>query len=232
MSEFGKATSIFEQRGIGGVYDYATYLYTRTHDVKSSGAKLRYNHIMTTMAQALSNMHTKFEELNGFMTDTEHVDPHERMQLMLMEIMSLCDQIDIDDRAQDKAVTAITMVKHEHTAPTSPPADDTTNTVAESVSFVDSGYEPNSEQIATYVHPNDVTTPVLEMTQTERWTAACAELNKCADDLQKVAIVERRSRNVRDARNGQAKSNGWPLTQLRVLAKSPSTPGSVTAVKK
>ena len=187
LSDFGKAPSIFEQRGFGGVYDYVTYLYARTHDVESSGAKLRYTHIMAEMIQALRDIDTKFDELNGFMTDTERLDPHERLQLMLMQVMSLWHQLD-EDRAQDKAAAVFTAVTSEDTAPTSPPADDTTSTVAESVSFVDSGYEPNSEQIATYVHPNDVITPVLEMTQTERWTAACAELNKCADDLQKVAI--------------------------------------------
>jgi hypothetical protein len=148
LSDFGKAPSIFEQRGFGGVYDYVTYLYARTHDVESSGAKLRYTHIMAEMIQALRDIDTKFDELNGFMTDTERVDPHERMQLMLMQVMSLCHQLD-EDRAQDKAAAVFTAVTSEDTAPTSPPADDTTSTVAESVSFVDSGYEPNSEQIAT-----------------------------------------------------------------------------------
>lgn len=122
------------------------------------------------------------------MTNTAHIDPHERLQLMLMEIMSIADQIDIEDDTQDKTVTAITTVTHGQTAPASPLADDTTSTVAESVSFIDSGFAPNSEQIATYVHPNDVNSLVLEMTHQERWNAANAELNKCANDLQKVAI--------------------------------------------
>ena len=163
MSDFGKAPSIFEQRGFGGVYDYVTYLYARTHDVESSGAKLRYTHIMAKMIQALRDIDTKFDELNDFMTNIERVDPHERMQLMPMQVMSLCHQLD-EDRAQDKAAAVFTAVTSEDTDPTSSQADDTTSTVAESVSFVDSGYEPNSEQIATYVHPNDVITPVLEMT--------------------------------------------------------------------
>ena len=33
------------------------------------------------------------------------------------------------------------------------------------------------------------------------------------DTLIHDEAVERRSRNVRDARNGQANSNGWPLTR-------------------
>ena len=49
MSAFGKATTVFKQKGNGGVYEYATYLHSRIYDVESSGAKLRYRHLMTTI---------------------------------------------------------------------------------------------------------------------------------------------------------------------------------------
>ena len=79
MSAFGKATTVFKQKGNGGVYEYATYLHSRIYDVESSGAKLRYVHLMTSMAQTLGTMHAKYAKLNGFMKNTTHVDPHERI---------------------------------------------------------------------------------------------------------------------------------------------------------
>ena len=117
-----------------------------------------------------------YKELDGFLIDIASVDPHERLQLMLMEIMAIFDQVAFKE--------------YKIMPPPSPPlaTNDTTNTMAESVSYVDSGFAPNNEQIATFVHPNDVITPVQEMIDLERWTMTNNELNKCVDDLQKVAL--------------------------------------------
>ena len=130
MSAFGNATTVFKEKGNGGVYEYATYLHSRIYDVESSGAKLRYVHLMTSMAQTLSTKHTKYVELNGFMIDIAHVDPHERMQLMLMEIMSISDQIDIEATGLGKPPTTINTMTGEQATSPSPTANDTTSTMA------------------------------------------------------------------------------------------------------